>query len=113
MRFIFWLSLPFFFAAFPVAAAHAQEGSHYSGKKISLDVQKANIHNVLRILAEISGCNIVTSSDVAGDVTMKVTDVPWDQVLALVLRTNGLYQVREGSVIMVVPVEKVPQLFLN
>jgi type IV pilus assembly protein PilQ len=57
---------------------------------VTLDVQKANIHTVLRSLAEYSGKDIVASSDVEGKVTVRLREVPWSDALSLVLRSHEL-----------------------
>ncbi len=81
----------------------------YTGQKISLDFQNADIHNVLRLLAEVSKLNIVTSDDVTGKVTLKLDKVPWDQVLDVVLEAKGLDMVRTGNVIRVAPLARVAE----
>lgn len=78
----------------PVAGA-------FSGKKISLDFQEAELKNVLRLIAEVSGHNLVLSPDVKGSVTVKMLNVPWDQALDLILKINNLGQVREDNIIRV------------
>lgn len=62
----------------------------YTGKPISLDLVDADLKNVLRLLSDISGTNIVLDPDVAGRVTIKVEKVPWDQVLGMILTMNEL-----------------------
>lgn len=78
----------------------------YSGRLISLDLQDTDIDNALRIIAEVSNLNIIASSDVAGKVTLRLIDVPWDQALDVILKTNGLDKVQEGNVVRIAPVEK-------
>jgi len=73
----------------------------YAGRKVSLDFQDADVSNVLRLLADVSGLNIVISDDVKGKVTLKLINVPWDQALDIVLKMNNLGQVREGNIIRV------------
>jgi type IV pilus assembly protein PilQ len=68
---------------------------------ISLDFKDADINNVLRILAEFSGLNIVTSEDVKGKVTVKLQNVPWQQALDSVVRAAKLGYVQEGNIIRV------------
>jgi type IV pilus assembly protein PilQ len=68
---------------------------------ISLDFKDADINNILRILAEFSGLNIVTSDDVKGKVTVKLTNVPWQQALDSVVRAAKLAYVQEGNIIRV------------
>jgi type IV pilus assembly protein PilQ len=78
----------------------------YSGKLISLDLQDTDIDNALRIIAEVSNLNIIASEDVAGKITLRLIDVPWDQALDVILKTNGLDKVQENNVIRIAPVEK-------
>ncbi|HET6466392.1 MAG TPA: type IV pilus secretin PilQ, partial [Nitrospiria bacterium] len=73
----------------------------YVGRKVSLDFQDADLSNVLRLLADVSGLNIVIGENVKGKVTLKLLNVPWDQALDIVLKMNSLGQVREGNIIRV------------
>jgi type IV pilus assembly protein PilQ len=78
----------------------------YIGQRISLDFKDADIQNVLRILADVSGLNVITTDDVQGKITMRLVEVPWDQALDSILRTRGLDMVRDGNIIRVSTVEK-------
>ena len=80
--------------------------SSYSGRLISLDLQDTDIDNALRIIAEVSNLNIVASEEVSGKVTLRLLDVPWDQALDVILRSNGLDKVLEGNVMRIASVEK-------
>jgi type IV pilus assembly protein PilQ len=73
----------------------------YTGKPISLDLLDADLKNVLRLLADLSGTNIVIEPEVTGKVTLKVEQVPWDQVLDMVLAMNELGKERIGNVIRI------------
>src|SRR5262250_2389223 len=72
-----------------------------ASQTISLDVQGAEIRDVLRLLAETGGVNILTGDGVQGTVTARLLDVPWEQALAAVLALTGLAQERQGNVILV------------
>lgn len=87
-------------------AALLEPEKKYSGRLISLDLQETDIDNALRIIAEVSNLNIIASDDVTGKVTLRLIDVPWDQALDVILKTNGLDKVQEGNVIRIAPVEK-------
>ncbi|MGH7318047.1 MAG: secretin N-terminal domain-containing protein [Candidatus Rokuibacteriota bacterium] len=78
-----------------------QQPPRQQPRLISLDFKDADINNVLRILAEFSGLNIVTSEDVKGKVTVKLTNVPWQQALDSVVRAAKLAYVQEGNIIRV------------
>ncbi|MCZ7584108.1 MAG: type IV pilus secretin PilQ [Deltaproteobacteria bacterium] len=75
----------------------------YFGKKISMDYQDAEVKSVLRVLSEVSGMNIIAGDDVAGKVTIKLENVPWDQALDVILKTKKLGMVQEGNIIRVAP----------
>jgi type IV pilus assembly protein PilQ len=79
----------------------------YKGQKISLDLQEVDIRNVLRLLADVTGKNIVVEPNVKGKVTLKVDSVPWDQVLELILKINELDLVMEGNVIRIATSAKI------
>jgi type IV pilus assembly protein PilQ len=73
----------------------------YTGQKVSLDFQDAPVRNILPLLADVSGRNIVISEAVQGTVTLKLKNVPWDQALDLVLKMNGLGMETEGNIIRI------------
>lgn len=75
--------------------------TEYTGRKISLDFKNADIHDVFRILADVSGLNIVTTDDVKARVTLRLVEVPWDQALDVVLQANGLEKTQVGNVITI------------
>lgn len=84
----------------PPIVAQAPAGQQRP-RLISLDFKDADINNILRILAEFSGLNIVTSDDVKGKVTVKLSNVPWQQALDSVVRASKLAYVQEGNIIRV------------
>ena len=80
-----------------------EKGPKYTGERITLDFQDAELLNVLRLIAEVSGLNIITAEGVGGKISMRMQDVPWDQALDIILKTKGLGQVREGNVVRIAP----------
>ncbi|BCA56765.1 putative Type IV pili biogenesis protein PilQ [Nitrospira sp. KM1] len=75
--------------------------TRYVGRRISLDFQQADISNVLRLIAEVSGFNIVVGEGVKSKVTMKLVSVPWDQALDMILKMNGLGKIRQGNILWI------------
>ena len=73
----------------------------YTGQKISLDFKDADIKNVFRLLAEVSGLNIIVTSDVNRRVTLRLVEVPWDQAMDLIITTNGLDKEQIGNVVRI------------
>jgi type IV pilus assembly protein PilQ len=74
---------------------------HFTGKRISLDFQDADISSVLRLIADVSGLNMVVGEAVKARVTLKLLNVPWDQALDLILKLNNLGQIREGNILWI------------
>src|SRR3989449_3573647 len=73
----------------------------FIGKRISLDFQDADISSVLRLIADVSGLNMVVGEAVKARVTLKLSNVPWDQALDLILKLNNLGQIREGNILWI------------
>ncbi len=72
-------------------------------KLISLDFQDADIVPIFKLLTEISGYNIVVHPDVTGKITMKLTDVPWNKVLNLILKSHNLDKDVDENIISISP----------
>jgi type IV pilus assembly protein PilQ len=83
----------------------AEEPSKYVGEKISIDFQDAELIHVFRLIADMSGFNIVVSPEVKGRFSMKLTDVPWDQALDVILRNYGLSKTIEGNILRIAPTD--------
>ena len=75
----------------------------FSGKALSLNFQTIEVRTALQILADFTGLNIVTSDSVTGSLTLRLHQVPWDQVLDIITQAKGLSQRRQGNVIWVAP----------
>ncbi|MEW6145370.1 MAG: type IV pilus secretin PilQ [Thermodesulfobacteriota bacterium] len=75
----------------------------YKGQLVSFDFKDADIRDVLRIISDISGLNMIISKNVTGTVTLKLTNVPWDQALDVILEDAGLGAFIDGNVLRVAP----------
>ena len=73
----------------------------YTGDPLSLDLDGVDLRAVLRTLADVSGLNMVIDPDVQGSVDIKLTDVPWDQALDVILRGNGLDYSVDGTIVRI------------
>jgi MSHA type pilus biogenesis protein MshL len=69
--------------------------------RVSLDFQDAELSDILRLLAEVSGLNIITGPKVTGKVNIKMENVPWVQALDLILRTRQYDYLKQGNVLWV------------
>ncbi len=75
--------------------------------RISLDFKDADLHNIFRLIAEVSDLNIITTDDVKGKITIRMVNVPWDQALDVILSTKGLVKIEEGNVLRITTLENV------
>jgi type IV pilus secretin PilQ/predicted competence protein len=75
----------------------------YRGRKIDLDLKDADVHNLMRLLADVGGVNIVVPDNVKASITVRLRDVPWDQAMEVILASKGLWYRREGGLIRVAP----------
>ncbi|MBW2047990.1 MAG: type IV pilus secretin PilQ [Deltaproteobacteria bacterium] len=82
----------------------------YAGQRMSFDFVDTDIRNILTLIAEVAGINIVWGSDVEGKISMKLDNIPWDQALEMILRPNGLTYQIEDDVLWVVPRERLRDL---
>ncbi|WP_243677212.1 secretin N-terminal domain-containing protein [Sodalis glossinidius] len=56
---------------------------------------------VLQALASLRGLNLVVTPGVEGEITLRLYEMPWRQVLELVLTAGGLQQTRQGRTLVV------------
>ena len=72
------------------------------GKKenISFEFQGADVRSLIRIFAEVSGFNIILSSDLSGTVNMRMNDVPWNEAMEVFLSNNDLGRECLGATIV-------------
>lgn len=75
----------------------------YQGDKVSLNFQNIPLRELLHVFAEITGFNIVVSDTVAGNVSLRLNEVPWDQALEIVLKQKGLAMRKNGNVVWIAP----------
>ncbi|WP_425402582.1 type IV pilus secretin PilQ [Geopsychrobacter electrodiphilus] len=92
-------------SASPIEKVVPEKGTdkEFKGEKISLVFDNISVRNVLQLIAEVSNLNIIASDQIKGEVTLRLTDVPWDQALALVLDITNLGMIQEGNVVRVMP----------
>lgn len=73
----------------------------YNAQKISVDFYKIDIHNVFRLIGEISKRNIVVDEGVSGSLTLALNDVPWDFVLDIIMNLKDLSKEERFNTIVI------------
>ena len=76
---------------------------------VTLDFQDIETRAALQLLADFAGRNLVASDAVSGGLTLRLTQVPWDQALDLILRTQGLDKREIGNVLLVAPAAEIAE----
>lgn len=74
----------------------------FKGSPITLQVRDADVSDVLRLIGEASGFNIMIGEGVKGKLSLSLVDVPWNQALDVVLRTLRLGAERNRNVLRIV-----------
>jgi type IV pilus assembly protein PilQ len=95
-------------AVTPLTQEEVQQSKNttYEGKPISLDFQDVPVRQVLQIIAQVNGFNLVTTDTVNGNVTISLSGVPWDQALDMILKIRGLDKRLEGNILLIAPTEE-------
>ena len=75
----------------------------YTGAPMSMNFQNIEVRTALQVIADFTGLNVVTSDSVTGSLTLRLQQVPWDQVLDIMAQAKGLSLRRQGNVMWVAP----------
>jgi type IV pilus assembly protein PilQ len=77
----------------------------FSGDPYDFSFKNADISNILKFIAKVSGLNMVINPNVTGKFTCELVQVPWDQALEIMLKVNGLDMIQEGNILRIGKVE--------
>jgi type IV pilus assembly protein PilQ len=83
----------------------AESEQKFTGSPITLKLRDADVNEVLRLIADTSGFNVIIHPSVTGKLSLSLDQVPWDQALDVVLTTLRLSAERKDSVLRVMPRE--------
>ncbi len=84
-----------------------KERVKYTGDRLSLNFQDIEIRHIISILAEFTGQNMVAGDDVAGNITLKLDDLPWDEALDFIMMTKDLGKYQTSNVTLISPLDKI------
>jgi type IV pilus assembly protein PilQ len=76
-------------------------GNKFTGEPISVNLKDVDLRDFFRLVHEISGLNVVLDPKVAGNLTIVLDDVPWDQALSIVMKNNQLDCQLDGNVLRI------------
>jgi len=79
------------------------QDKEYTGARVTFNFQDIPVRSVLQLIADVSNLNIVVADNVSGNLTLRLTNVPWDQALDIVLDARNLDKRENGNVIWIAP----------
>ncbi len=85
----------------PMAQGPSSAGPRYTGEPINVNFKDVDLQDFFRLIHEVSGLNVVLDPSVKGNLTLVMDDVPWDQVLDIVLQNNNLEKQLNGNVLRI------------
>jgi type IV pilus assembly protein PilQ len=90
-----------------VAVLNAPEDEkQYFGSRISFEGNQVEVHDIFRLVGEASGLNIITDEDVKYQSNYSLKDIPWDQLLDIVVQQAQLKAAVTGNVVRIVTLQK-------
>lgn len=75
----------------------------FTGSRVTFNFQDIPVRSVLQLIADVSDLNIVVADNVAGNLTLRLSNVPWDQALDIVLDARNLDMRENGNVLWIAP----------
>lgn len=83
------------------------EDKEYTGERVTFNFQNIPVRSVLQLIADVSDLNIVVADSVGGNLTLRLTNVPWDQALDIVMDARNLDKRQNGNVIWIGPTAEI------
>ncbi|WP_375732248.1 type IV pilus secretin PilQ [Vibrio ponticus] len=78
-------------------------------KNMSINFQDVPVRNVLQLIAQYNGFNLVMADTVSGNISLRLDEVPWTQILDVILQVKGLAKRADGNVVIVAPLAEIEQ----
>mgnify|MGYP001943258337 CR=1 FL=1 len=104
-QFAYQVDRDFYVEVFPLTSEEIKRAKLkkevFTGQRISFNFQNISVRSVLQLIAEYTKQNIVVSENVSGNITLRLSGVPWDQALNIIMKTQGLSKRQMGKVLLV------------
>jgi type IV pilus assembly protein PilQ len=80
--------------------------------RVTFNFRDADVKVVIDMIARVSGANLVIAPEVKGFITLSINNVPWNEVLSVVVKTLGFTTVKEnfGIIRVIHPQELLKQM---
>jgi len=95
------------FAALLATGAAAGVDAPTPGEaRISLDVKDVDVVDIVRVLSDVAGFQVVFDPGIACRLTLKLREVRWSAALDASLRSCGLARDEDGDVVRIAPASR-------
>jgi type IV pilus assembly protein PilQ len=80
----------------------------YIGKRVSINVKEVAVSEILNLISEASGFNIILTEEINNlpPLTLNLTNIAWDQVLDTILNLNKLVATKNGVILLITTLAK-------
>ncbi len=116
-RLVFAINGPFEYSAYQLGnhllvnvhakPAAANAGEVAAGARLSMDFQNISVRDALQVIADFTHQNIVVSNNVAGTLSIRLKNVPWEQAFKVILDSQGLAVKHIGNILWVAPANQI------
>ncbi|MHB1706916.1 MAG: type IV pilus secretin PilQ, partial [Acidithiobacillus sp.] len=116
-RLVFAINGPFEYSAYQLGkhllvhihpkAASKNAGEVAAGARLSMDFQNISVRDALQVIADFTHQNIVVSNNVAGTLSIRLKNVPWEQAFKVILDSQGLAVKHIGNILWVAPANQI------
>lgn len=89
----------------PLAGLSESDPKVLPQKKITMRMHQTDVATLLRALARAVNQNIMISENVKGQISINVTQTPWDKVFNGILTTHGLSYSYDGEIFRIITIE--------
>lgn len=97
-------------SAGPTATAIPEMPSPALSNLVTINVDNGPMTQVLNAFSRQTGRSIVIGPEVKGNVTLRITDMPWQEALNVILKPYGFDYYLVGETIVICGADKVPKM---
>jgi type IV pilus assembly protein PilQ len=65
--------------------------------RVTMEFRDAPVRSVIDMIGKVSGANVIISNQVSGNITVRLSNIPWNAALDSIVKTAGYVTVREDD----------------
>jgi general secretion pathway protein D len=79
----------------------------------NMNFNNASVVDVLRAIAEVADVNLITDSEVSGNITVNLKDITFEKALSLITQTRSLAYKWDEDTVVVAPPERLESIYTD